>query len=111
VTGGSLDGVTVVDLSWGRAGPMATGLLADHGAAVLRVEPPGGDPYRSLVSRAAYDRGKQSLILDLRTDQGRDALHHLLAGADVLVESCQPGVAEAWGLGYDALHVRYPRLV
>ena len=111
VTGGSLDGVTVVDLSWGRAGPMATGLLADHGAAVVRVEPPGGDPYRSLVSRAAYDRGKQSLILDLRTDQGRDALQHLLAGADVLVESWQPGVAEAWGLGYDALHVRYPRLV
>ena len=111
MTGGSLDGVTVADLSWGRAGPMATGLLADHGAAVVRVEPPGGDPYRSLVSRAAYDRGKQSLILDLRTDQGGDALHHLLAGADVLVESCQPGVAEAWGLGYDALHVRYPRLV
>ena len=111
VTGGSLDGVTVVDLSWGRAGPMATGLLADHGAAVVRVEPPGGDPYRSLVSRAAYDRGKQSLMLDLRSDQGRDALHHLLAGADVLVESWQPGVAEAWGLGYDALHVRYPRLV
>ena len=111
VTGGSLDGVTVVDLSWGRAGPMATGLLADHGAAVVRVEPPGGDPYRSLVSRAAYDRGKQSLMLDLRSDQGRDALHHLLAGADVLVESWQPGVAEAWGLGYDALHVLYPRLV
>ena len=111
MTGGSLDGVTVVDLSWGRAGPMATGLLADHGAAVVRVEPPGGDPYRSLVSRAAYDRGKQSLMLDLRSDQGRDALHHLLAGADVLVESWQPGVAEAWGLGYDALHVLYPRLV
>ena len=111
VTGGSLDGVTVADLSWGRAGPMATGLLADHGAAVVRVEPPGGDPYRSLVSRAAYDRGKQSLMLDLRSDQGRDALHHLLAGADVLVESWQPGVAEAWGLGYDALHVLYPRLV
>ena len=108
---GSLDGVTVVDLSWGRAGPMATGLLADHGATVVRVEPPGGDPYRAMVSRAAYDRGKQSLILDLHTEAGRDALHHLLAGADVLVESWQPGVAEAWGLGYDALHVLYPRLV
>jgi crotonobetainyl-CoA:carnitine CoA-transferase CaiB-like acyl-CoA transferase len=111
VTRGSLDGVTVVDLSWGRAGPMATGLLADHGAAVVRVEPPGGDPYRLLVSRAAYDRGKRSLILDLRAEQGRDALHHLLAGADVLVESWQPGVAEGWGLGYDAIHERYPRLV
>jgi crotonobetainyl-CoA:carnitine CoA-transferase CaiB-like acyl-CoA transferase len=111
VTQGSLDGVTVVDLSWGRAGPMATGLLADHGAAVVRVEPPGGDPYRALVSRAAYDRGKQSLILDLRSDEGLHALHHLLAGADVLVESWQPGVAEGLGLGYETLHDRYPRLV
>ena len=111
VNQGSLDGVTVVDLSWGRVGPMATGLLADHGATVVRVEPPGGDPYRSMVSRAAYDRGKQSLILDLHTEAGRDALHHLLAGADVLVESWQPGVAEDLGFGYDALHERHPRLV
>ncbi len=108
---GALDGVTVVDLTWGRAGPMATGLLADHGATVVRVEPPGGDPYRSMVSRAAYDRGKQSLILDLRTDEGLDALHRLLDGADVLVESWQPGVADGLGLGYDALHELSPRLV
>jgi crotonobetainyl-CoA:carnitine CoA-transferase CaiB-like acyl-CoA transferase len=111
VVKGTLEGVTVVDLSWGRPGPMATGLLADHGATVVRVEPPGGDPYRSVVSRAAYDRGKRSLILDLRSAEGADALHRLIETADVLVESWQPGVADRFGFGYDALHERHPRLV
>jgi crotonobetainyl-CoA:carnitine CoA-transferase CaiB-like acyl-CoA transferase len=108
---GSLDGISVVDLSWGRAGPMATGQLADHGATVVRVEPPGGDPYRSMVSKAAYDRGKRSVIVDLSSDAGREVLHRLLADADVLVESWQPGVADRLGFGYEAVHERYPRLV
>ncbi|HVM67507.1 MAG TPA: CaiB/BaiF CoA-transferase family protein [Acidimicrobiales bacterium] len=108
---GTLDGLTVIDASWGRAGPMATGLLADHGADVVRVEPPGGDPYRHVVSRAAYDRGKQSLVLDLRTAEGATAMDRLLDGADVFVQSWQPGTAERLGLGYDAVHARYPRLV
>ncbi|MFI5040463.1 MAG: CaiB/BaiF CoA transferase family protein [Acidimicrobiales bacterium] len=108
---GTLEGVMVVDLSWGRPGPMATGLLADHGATVVRVEPPGGDPYRTFVSRAAYDRGKRSLILDLRSPDGMEAIHRLLESADVVVESWQPGVADGLGLGYDTLHQRYPRLV
>jgi crotonobetainyl-CoA:carnitine CoA-transferase CaiB-like acyl-CoA transferase len=108
---GALDGVRVVDLSWGRAGPLATGQLADHGADVTRVERPGGDPYRGVVARAAYDRGKRSLVLDLDQPGGRDVLDRLLAGADVLVESFQPGVADRLGLGFETLHRRYPRLV
>ena len=108
---GTLDGVTVVDLSWGMAGPFATGQLADHGASVVRVEPPGGDPYREMVSRAVYDRGKRSIVLDLREPAGLEALHRLLEGADVLVESWQPGVADRLGLGYTTLHERYPSLV
>jgi integrase len=76
---GALDGIRVVDLSWGRAGPLATGQLADHGADVTRVEPPGGDPYRSVVARAVYDRGKRSLVLDLDQPGGRDILDRLLA--------------------------------
>ena len=108
---GTLEGLTVVDLSWGRPGPLCTGLLADHGATVVRVEPPGGDPYRGSVARAAYDRGKRSMILDLHTSEGRDALDRLLATADVMVESWQPGVADKLGLGYDAVHARHPRLV
>ncbi len=108
---GTLDGLTVIDASWGRAGPMATGLLADHGATVVRVEPPGGDPYRHFVSRAAYDRGKESLVLDLRSPEGTEAMHRLLEGADVFVQSWQPGVSERLGLGYGAVHARHPRLV
>jgi len=108
---GTLDGLTVIDASWGHAGPMATGLMADHGATVVRVEPPGGDPYRDVVARAAFDRGKESLILDLRTPEGADAMLRLLEGADVFVHSWQPGVAERLGLGYEDLHARYPRLV
>jgi crotonobetainyl-CoA:carnitine CoA-transferase CaiB-like acyl-CoA transferase len=90
---------------------MATGQLADYGASVVRIEPPGGDPYRRYVSRAAYDRGKRSITVDVRTDQGRDALHRLLARADVFVESWRPGKAERMGLGHEVLLERYPRLV
>jgi len=108
---GTLDGLTVIDASWGHAGPMATGLMADHGATVVRVEPPGGDPYRDVVARAAFDRGKESLVLDLRKPDGADAALRLLEGADVFVHSWQPGVAERLGLGYEDLHARYPRLV
>jgi len=108
---GTLDGLTVIDASWGHAGPMATGLMADHGATVVRVEPPGGDPYAAFVSRAAYDRGKQSLVLDLRSSEGAAAMHRLLESADVFVQSWQPGVAERLGLGYDDVHARHPRLV
>ena len=108
---GPLDGVHVVDLSWGMAGPMATGQLADYGASVTRVERPRGDPYRSYVSGAVYDRGKRSVILDVRTEQGSSALHRLLAKADVFVESWRPGQAARMGLGSDVLLARYPRLV
>jgi crotonobetainyl-CoA:carnitine CoA-transferase CaiB-like acyl-CoA transferase len=108
---GTLEGVRVVDLSWGIAGPMATGQLADHGASVVRVEPPGGDPYRPFVSHAVYDRGKRSAIADLDTTEGLEIVHGLLADADVVVVSWQPGVAATFGLDYQTLKVRYPRLV
>jgi crotonobetainyl-CoA:carnitine CoA-transferase CaiB-like acyl-CoA transferase len=108
---GALTGVKVVDLSWGMPGPMATGQLADHGADVIRVEPPGGDPYRPYVSSAVYDRGKRSIILDLKTEEDMAVLHRLLATADVMLESWKPGTAERLGLGHDELLQRYPRLV
>ena len=108
---GALDGVSVVDFSWGRAGPFASGQLADHGADVVKVEPPGGDPFAPYVTRAAYDRGKRSIIVDLAAPEGRDVALRLVDGADVVLESWRPGVAERLGLGYTELSQRCPRLV
>jgi crotonobetainyl-CoA:carnitine CoA-transferase CaiB-like acyl-CoA transferase len=108
---GALDGIMVVDLSWGQPGPLAGGQLADHGASVIRVERPGGDPYRSMAARAVYDRGKRGLVLNLRDHRGREVLHRLLDRADVLIESFRPGVADDLGIGYEALHAAYPGLV
>jgi crotonobetainyl-CoA:carnitine CoA-transferase CaiB-like acyl-CoA transferase len=110
---GPLEGLTVVDVSSGTAGPRATGMLADYGADVIWVEPPGGDPLRALhaVPYSVFNRGKRSVELDLRSGEGREALLSLLAGADVFVESGRPGVADELGLGYEELHARFPGLV
>jgi crotonobetainyl-CoA:carnitine CoA-transferase CaiB-like acyl-CoA transferase len=111
VQGGILAGIQVVDLSWGIAGPFATGQMSDHGASVIRVEPPGGDPYRTMVARAALDRGKRSIAVDLRNEHGRAVLERLLSRADVLVESWRPGVAARLGVDYETIRERHPELV
>lgn len=110
---GPLDGVRVVDTTWGTAGPRLTGLLADYGADVVRVEPMGGDPFRDEleVPYSVFNRGKRSVALDLRDDDDRARMDDLLATADVFVESWQPGVAARLGLAYDQLHERFPHLV
>jgi len=108
-----LEGLRVVDCSWGTAGPRATGMLADAGADVVWVELPGGDPWRRALPAAAsvFNRGKRSRVLDLTRDDGRAALFELVAAADVFVESWRPGVADRLGVGYAALHERHPALV
>jgi crotonobetainyl-CoA:carnitine CoA-transferase CaiB-like acyl-CoA transferase len=95
------------------AGPRATGLLADYGADVLWVEPPGGDPWRDelAVPYATFNRGKRSLELDLRSAAGRAELERRLESADLFVESWRPGVAADLGLDHPSLHERFPRLV
>src|SRR5215470_6119756 len=108
---GVLDGLEVLDLSRGIAGPMTTMLLADHGARVLRIEPPGGDPLRVLPGQRAWNRGKRSAILDLRVAADREAFLALAARADVVVESFAPGAAERLGVGDAMLRARNPRLV
>lgn len=110
---GPLEGLRVVDCSHGMAGPRATGILADYGADVVWVERPGGDPCRAHVPAAVsvFNRGKRSVELDLRDTAARDRLLELVDRADVFVESWAPGVAERFGLGYDAVHARNPRLV
>jgi crotonobetainyl-CoA:carnitine CoA-transferase CaiB-like acyl-CoA transferase len=103
----------VVDCSRGLAGPRATGLLADYGAEVWWVEPPGGDPYRNVLTTeyAVFNRGKRSVQLDLKTSAGRGALFELLSGADVFVTSWRPGVAERLQVDWATVHAAFPELV
>jgi crotonobetainyl-CoA:carnitine CoA-transferase CaiB-like acyl-CoA transferase len=108
---GSLDGVVVLDLSQGIAGPMAGMLMGDHGADVIKVEPPGGDPTRGLSGAAVWNRGKRSVVLDLEDSAQRARLDELLAGADVLLESFAPAEAVRLGLDYASLSTRFPRLI
>jgi len=115
-----LEGIKVVDLSWFLPGPYLTTALADHGAEVIKVEPPGeGDPGRHIrpadertsVFFRNMGRGKKSVVLDLKTEEGRAALFRLCTEADVLVESFRPGVAARFGIGYDALSAKNPGIV
>jgi crotonobetainyl-CoA:carnitine CoA-transferase CaiB-like acyl-CoA transferase len=108
---GALHGVRVLDLSWGIAGPLGTLLLAEQGADVIKVEPPGGDPFREYRGYAVWNRSRRSVTVDLKNPAGADAFRKLAAGADVLVETFRPGVTDRLGIGYDALHELNPRLV
>jgi crotonobetainyl-CoA:carnitine CoA-transferase CaiB-like acyl-CoA transferase len=108
---GALHGVRVLDLSWGIAGPLGTLLLAEQGADVIKVEPPGGDPFREYSGYAVWNRSRRSVTVDLKQPAGADAFRKLAAGADVLVETFRPGVTDRLGIGYDALHEINPRLV
>ncbi len=113
-----LDGLRVLDLSRLVAGNIVTHMLADFGAEVVKVEPPGqGDTLRHWLEDGVplywkiYARNKRSITLDIRTPEGRAALLKLVATAQVLVESMRPGVLERLGLGPDVLHAANPGLV
>jgi crotonobetainyl-CoA:carnitine CoA-transferase CaiB-like acyl-CoA transferase len=103
----ALGGVRVLDLTQGMAGPLATMILADFGAEVIRVEPLGGDPMWSQPAYLLWNRGKKSIELDLASQHTRA----LIRGVDVLVESLHPGEADRRGIGYvDAAELN-PQLV
>lgn len=108
---GVLADLKVLDLSWGIAGPMTTMLMADHGAEVTKIEPPGGDPFRSQSGYLAWNRGKRSAILDLKKDDDRAVLLCLVRTADILVESYAPGVTTRLGIDFDTLHAVNPLLI
>ncbi|MDB5802899.1 MAG: bbsF 7 [Betaproteobacteria bacterium] len=118
---GALTGLRVLDISRVLAGPYCAQLLSDHGAEVIKVEPPAGDETRSLGppfigDSAAYfsalNRNKRALALDLAQPAGREVLLRLLEDADVLIENFLPGTMEKWGLGFgEVLSRRFPRLV
>ena len=108
---GVLEGIEVLDLSWGIAGPMAGMLLSDHGARVTRIEPPGGDPFDELSGSRVWLRGKRRATMDLTDPAERDRLLGLVKTADVFLESWAPGTAERLGLDHGTLLGLNPRLV
>jgi crotonobetainyl-CoA:carnitine CoA-transferase CaiB-like acyl-CoA transferase len=108
---GALDGLRVLDLSWGIAGALGVQLLAEQGADVIKVEPPGGDPFRGYDGYRVWDRSKRSITVDLKAPAGLDAFLKLADAADVLVETFRPGVTDRLGIGFDTIHARNPRLV
>ena len=108
---GILAGVRIVDLTQGLAGPVATRLLAEAGAEVIKVEPPAGDPMRGLAAFASWNRSKKSVVLDLRDPIDRANLDRLLAEADVFVHGLRPSKARALALDDDSLAERFPSLI
>jgi crotonobetainyl-CoA:carnitine CoA-transferase CaiB-like acyl-CoA transferase len=108
---GAFDGVRVVEAAQGIGGPMAAWLLAEQGADVVKVEPPEGDRQRGTHHFHVINRSKQSVVLDLERQDGREALLRLLHDADLFVHDWQPGRAESLGLDAAALRARNPRLV
>ena len=110
---GALAGLKVIDLTRVLGGPYCTMVLSDHGAEVIKLEPPQGDEVRDwgppfdADGDASYfigvNRNKRSVGLDLSKPEGRQVLLRLLEGADVLVENFKPGSMEKWGLGYEAV--------
>jgi crotonobetainyl-CoA:carnitine CoA-transferase CaiB-like acyl-CoA transferase len=106
-----MEGLRVVDLSTGPVGGMATMILADFGADVEKVEPPGGDRFRALAAAPLWLRGKRSVVADLDTAEGRADADALVATADVLVVSGPPSRAQGWGLDADRATVLRPDLV
>ena len=118
---GALAGLKVVDLARVLGGPYCTQILADHGANVIKVEPPQGDEVRDWgppfhEGDASYfvglNRNKRSIGLDLSKPEGREVLFRLLDEADVLLENYKTGSMEKWGLGYDdVLAEKYPGLI
>jgi crotonobetainyl-CoA:carnitine CoA-transferase CaiB-like acyl-CoA transferase len=118
---GALAGLKVIDLSRVLGGPYCAQMLADHGAEVIKVEPPQGDETRTWgppfddegISAyfAGINRNKINVALDLAKPEGRAVLLRLLEDADVLIENFKAGTMEKWGIGFEVLSKRFPRLV
>jgi len=119
---GALAGLKVIDLSRVLGGPYCGQMLADHGAEVIKVEPPQGDETRSWgppfdqegISAyfAGINRNKRTIAIDLSKPEGRDVLLKLLEQADVLIDNFKTGTMEKWGIGYaDTLSKKFPRLI
>src|SRR6187397_1018040 len=118
-TAGALHGLRVIDVTQVMAGPFCSMLLADLGADVIKIEPPQGDSTRTMPGAVGTDspsfnavnRGKRSVVLNLKTRDGVDAVRTLARSADIFVENYRPGVMESLGLDYASLSAFNPRLI
>lgn len=120
---GPLTGIKVVEMGLWVAGPSCAAILGDWGADVIKIEPPAGDPFRGLFAAALGspaplnppfeldNRGKRSIALNLETEEGREIALKLIAGADVFVTNNRPRVLQQYGVDYETLHAKFPRLV
>src|ERR1700716_308853 len=115
---GALDGIRVLDVTQVMAGPFCSMMLAALGADVIKIEPPAGDSTRQMPGAVGTDspsfnavnRGKRSVVLDLKSREGRQVLERLVPTTDILIENYRPGVMAALGLDYDTLEQLQPRL-
>jgi formyl-CoA transferase len=124
IEGGAMEGLRVLDFSHLLAGPFCTQLMADQGADVVKVEPPWGDGSRQrgptrqgpdghkvTSFTSATNRGKRSMVIDMRSDEGKDIVRRMLPTIDVLVENFLPGVIDRMGFPLDELRETYPQLI
>ncbi len=107
---GVLEGVRVIDFGQYIAGPMAAMFLGDHGADVIRVDPPAGPRWKT-PANATYNRNKRSIVLDLKQEADHETARRLIAGADVVIENFRPGVMQRLGLGVAETTGANPRLI
>ncbi len=115
---GALDGFRIIDATQVISGPLATRILGDQGADVIKVEPPRGDTLRHMgglrglaPTFTTINRSKRSMVLDLKRDGAHDVLDRLVEGADVFIQNSRPGAAERMGYGPERLREKNPRLV
>ena len=107
---GALDGIRVIDFGHWLAGPLTALLLADQGAEVIHVDPPGGPAWKT-VANATLQRGKQRIVLDLKSPADLASARGLIGSADVVIENFRPGVMDRLGLGWDAVRRGHDRLI
>ena len=110
----SMTGVTVLDLSHALSGPFSTMLMAELGATVIKVEPPGGDHFRPANGGATFavvNRNKRSICLDLKKPESQEIMRRLIAKADVMLEAFTPGAADRLGYGYEAVAALKPDII
>ncbi|MHB8992050.1 MAG: CoA transferase, partial [Chloroflexota bacterium] len=116
----ALTGLRVLDLTGALSGPYCTLILADLGAEVIKIEPPDGDIFRNIGPHyqgewsgyfVAVNRNKRGVVLNLKTDAGREAFHDLVRVSDVVLDNFRPGVLERLGIDYPTLSAMNPRII